>query len=139
MWGNVNIGRHFPKFWLCRDNATNAGGPGHGVTIGVGSCSRIVWLMIFILLHFFSFSSPGFTLFPCQVAPLVIELQPLVAVLQRGSKCSGDQPCCILEHATPVLPVSFHLEIVGLYGVHSNKILCQSIINVLSIILFNSY
>lgn len=63
MWSNVNIGRLFLKFRLCRDNAINAGRLGHGVRMGVGGCSHIVWLMIFIFLHVFFFSSPGFALF----------------------------------------------------------------------------
>lgn len=66
MWGNVNIGRLFLKFRLCRDNAIKAGCLGHGVRTGVGGCSHIVWLMIFIFLgffFFFPFSSPDFALF----------------------------------------------------------------------------
>lgn len=62
-----------------------------------------------------------------------------MAVLQRSSKGRSDQPCCVLEHVTSVLPMSFGLGILCLYDAHSNNILCQGTVNVLFITLFNSY
>ena len=140
MWGNVNIGRLFLKFRLCRDNAIKAGCLGHGVRMGVGGCSHIVWLMIFIFLHFFFLLITRLCSFSCQGALLLIELQPLVAVSQTGSKGSGDWPCNLVpEHVTSqFLPISSrNFEVSA--GVHSKNILCQGYINVLYIILFNNF
>lgn len=126
MWGNVNTSRHFLTFRLCGDNALNAGRLGRGVRMGVGGSSHIVWLLIFIFLHFFFLLITRLCSFPCQVALLVIELQPLMAVSQRGSKSSGDWPRCVPEHTTSQFLSISSRNFEASTGVHSNYILFMS-------------
>ena len=94
----------------------------------------------FHFLAFFFLLITRLCSFSCQGALLLIELQPLVAVSQTGSKGSGDWPCNLVpEHVTSqFLPISTrNFEVSA--GVHSKNILCQGYINVLYIILFNNF